>query len=143
MRQEINRLRFVVVLSLLFPLIARAQHVASAPPAVGPVTRALVAFSRLRYEQLQYELLVLQQREADLQRQRGTSSIQNEEQLRAEESKPNSSSGAEAEIRSNMLRRQGKLFDELKSITTEKNEVEREMSILQQRMDGLEAQRQR
>lgn len=127
----------MVLLALSSSMSIAAQTNTSAPPAAKPLTRVLLSFSRLRYEQLQYDLLVLQQREAQLQQQRGTPSIQTEAQLQEEESKP--STGPEAELRSNMLKRQRQMLNESNEITAEEQEVEGEMHTLQLRIDQLEA----
>lgn len=125
-------------MSLSLTLPVAAQITSSAPPrAAQPMTRVLLSFSRLRYEQLQYDLLVLQQQESELQLQRGTSSIPTAAQLQAEEEKP--STGPEAEIRSNMLKRQRQMFDKSNAIAEEEHDVESEMSMLEHRIDELEA----
>lgn len=135
-RIKAMRVTFCLI-SLALTLPVAAQINRSAPHAAQPMTRVLLSFSRLRYEQLQYDLLVLQQRGAELQLERGTPSIHTEAQLQDEEKKP--STGPEAEIRSNMLKRQRQMFDESNAISEEEHDVENEMSTLGHRIDELEA----
>jgi hypothetical protein len=122
---------------LLLPLAAHAQQNSPAQPTAAPLVRVLLSFLNLRYEELQYDLLVLQGREVQIDQEGGIPTAQDGVDKSASEGQ--TLTGPDTEIRARSLEYKRALFSKFSEITREQGEVQHEMEDVHHRIVELEA----